>query len=299
MNLNNHPLLTQNHLAALNWFNERIGLEIGWPAPLNGMFLVNKAKGIHKPQGIDFALSIRQSLNGPYDDALSWSSDGSWHLKYHYEGSNPDYFTNRALRACHAAGVPVGILLQMQQKPSSIYKVLGLGLVTDDKEGVFTLHQYSTITDPIESAVSVGLPVDTFNATNMTDARLREFRAIAIRQGQPEFRKKLIYAYGGICAISGCSITNVLEAAHILPYRGAHTNNIKNGILLRTDLHTLFDLGLLRIEPENYKIFIKEALHNSEYFMFHGNIIRLPINKEYWPDKEALRSKVEMACLNL
>lgn len=77
------------------------------------------------------------------------------------------------------------------------------------------------------------------------DARQRELRAVFLRRGQEKFRKDLINAYKSRCAVTGCNIVEILEAAHIIPYRGEHTNRCNNGLLLRADIHTLFDLGLL------------------------------------------------------
>src|SRR5690606_35764594 len=71
------------------------------------------------------------------------------------------------------------------------------------------------------------------------DARVWIMTAIAQRQGQGAFRAMILDAYGQRCAISGCNAIAVLEAAHILPYRGEHTHRVDNGLLLRSDLHTL------------------------------------------------------------
>ncbi len=76
------------------------------------------------------------------------------------------------------------------------------------------------------------------------DARKRTLVAIAQREGQPAFRQSLLQAYAGTCVISGCTITVLLEAAHIVPYRGPQTNTVGNGLLLRADLHKLFELLL-------------------------------------------------------
>ena len=81
------------------------------------------------------------------------------------------------------------------------------------------------------------------------DARRRTIAAIVQREGQPAFRQALLRAYGGACAISGCTVEVLLEAAHIVPYRGSHTNVIENGLLLRADLHKMFDLHLFSIDP--------------------------------------------------
>ncbi|MGX9691011.1 HNH endonuclease [Achromobacter anxifer] len=288
MNLDSLRSLSPQHIAALNWFDERTGQDVSWPAPLGDMFLVNKAKGIHKPRGLDYALSVRQSLDGPYDDALHWAPDGSWYLRYHHEGGNPAYFTNRAMNSCRVAGVPVGVILQVKQKPNPLYRVLGLGLVADDNDNVFTIRQYGSLIERVERAVAIQLPVESFDATNVIDARRREMKAIAVRRGQPAFRRRLMEAYNGACAVSGCTTSAVLEAAHISPYRGSNTNQVNNGILLRADLHTLFDLGLLRIEPKTYVVHLAGALGNSEYVQFHGKRLSLPGDTNCWPDNRAL-----------
>ena len=82
------------------------------------------------------------------------------------------------------------------------------------------------------------------------DARRRIMAAIVQREGQPAFRQALLQAYEGTCAISGCTVEALLEAAHIVPYRGPHTDFVENGLLLRADLHKLFDLRLFRIDPD-------------------------------------------------
>ena len=86
-----------------------------------------------------------------------------------------------------------------------------------------------------------------FDPTNIADARERISRSITLRRGQRLFRNDLIVAYAGKCAVTNCSVIDVLEAAHIHPYRGPDTNKVPNGLLLRSDIHTLFDCGLLAI----------------------------------------------------
>ena len=80
---------------------------------------------------------------------------------------------------------------------------------------------------------------DGFDPSNIEDARKRISRMIAQRRGQSAFRNNLFDAYGGRCAITGCEVPDVLEAAHIFPYRGEDTNKVVNGLLLRADVHTL------------------------------------------------------------
>jgi predicted restriction endonuclease len=73
----------------------------------------------------------------------------------------------------------------------------------------------------------------------------------------------------GYC-VSGCRIVDLLEAAHISPYRGEGDNHPENGLLLRTDLHTLFDLDLLGIDPTMLTIHLHSALRTGDYAVFEA-----------------------------
>lgn len=115
------------------------------------------------------------------------------------------------------------------------------------------------------------------------DARVWALTAIAQRQGQGAFRAKILEAYGQRCAISGCNATAVLEAAHILPYRGEHTHRVDNGLLLRSDLHTLFDLGLLWITDQN-TVALAPSLKGTDYEGLDGQVLRLPDRIEHHPN---------------
>ena len=109
------------------------------------------------------------------------------------------------------------------------------------------------------------------------DARRRVQREIFARQGQSDFRESLIRAYRGQCAVTGCTVIPVLEAAHLRPYRGAHTNLVTNGLLLRADIHTLLDYKLLAPEPETRAIVISKRLSGTQYDEFSGRRIAEPI----------------------
>ncbi|HVU17758.1 MAG TPA: HNH endonuclease [Candidatus Didemnitutus sp.] len=116
-----------------------------------------------------------------------------------------------------------------------------------------------------------------FNPKGVRDARQRTLASIVRRQGQPKFRKALLRIYGGRCVISGCDAEPALEAAHICSYMGSRTNNPTNGLLLRSDLHTLFDLYLLTIEPYRKQVVVAESLRGTEYFKLQGK--RLQFSK--------------------
>ncbi|WP_421091612.1 HNH endonuclease [Pseudomonas asiatica] len=127
-----------------------------------------------------------------------------------------------------------------------------------------------------------------FDPYDLSDARTRTMVSIVRRRGQPLFRKQLLKAYQARCAVTGCSVQQVLEAAHIHPYFGDETNVVSNGLLLRADLHTLFDLGLWWVNPASLKIEISEILQDSEYVSIQGQSLFLPENESEHPSRSAL-----------
>lgn len=128
-----------------------------------------------------------------------------------------------------------------------------------DVEELVSKYQTSEITQlsSIRQEMEQG---DFFNTETLKDARERVLISIVRRQGQSQFRQQLLKAYKGKCAISGNDVEQALEAAHIIPYRGLETNTTSNGLLLRADLHTLFDLNLITIDPQTMKVLIAPKL---------------------------------------
>jgi Restriction endonuclease AspBHI N-terminal/HNH endonuclease len=120
------------------------------------------------------------------------------------------------------------------------------------------------------------------------DARRRVQREIFARQGQSDFRESLIRAYRGQCAVTGCTVIPVLEAAHLRPYRGTHTNLVTNGLLLRADIHTLLDYKLLAPEPETRAIAISKRLSGTQYDEFSGTRIAEPATAAQRPTDSVL-----------
>lgn len=73
--------------------------------------------------------------------------------------------------------------------------------------------------------------------------------SVIARSQQSRFRKDILEASGGRCVVTGVRLRDVLEAAHIKPVNAQGNDHVSNGFCMRTDIHTLFDTGHLRIEP--------------------------------------------------
>lgn len=72
---------------------------------------------------------------------------------------------------------------------------------------------------------------------------------VLARPQQSRFRKDVLGASDGKCIITGVKLRDVLEAAHIKPVNVGGNDHVSNGFCMRTDIHTLFDTGHLKIQP--------------------------------------------------
>ncbi len=103
-----------------------------------------------------------------------------------------------------------------------------------------------------------GTPV-SLHSPGISEAYVQQLTNVRIGQGA--FRILVTEAYERRCAITGERTLPALEAAHIQPYSEARTHEVSNGLLLRADLHLLFDRGLITITPE-YQVRVSPAIRD-------------------------------------
>ena len=119
------------------------------------------------------------------------------------------------------------------------------------------------------------------------------YGAIRARRGQADFRDRLLEAYGARCCISGCRVAALLEAAHIRPHSVEPNYATRNGLLLRADLHTLFDLHLLAVDefgrahlsPEVVDLYYRDLVGKSQR-------IAPPLKSTDRPSDDDLRARM-------
>ena len=119
----------------------------------------------------------------------------------------------------------------------------------------------------------------------------RSLRTVLARKGQPAFRRELLSAYNRMCCISKSKVVEILEAAHIDAYSETLDNSPRNGLLLRADIHTLFDLHLLTVDPTR-TIRVSKTLKGTEYEQFHGKSIEVAMPSAR-PSEFALKRRHE------
>jgi putative restriction endonuclease len=112
------------------------------------------------------------------------------------------------------------------------------------------------------------------------------------RIGQGTFRINVIRAYDNECALSGTRVTPALEAVHIKPFSVSQDHSIQNGILLRRDIHSVFDAGFATFDESCCFVVspkVKEIFNNGhEYRKLHGKHLRMPLKSEWNPSSEYL-----------
>lgn len=279
-------LPNSNHREALLWFLEKTGQVTGWPDKTsNGVVLATKAAGIFKPKDIDYILSVRSSARDNattlYNDKEPvYEGDGTWTYLYQHEiqsNGNPEsLWRNKAMVLNLEHNIPIAVFRQLPSKKTKIYNILGLAFVRDynPRTGYFFLQGINDNTSMLDQK---HLPDSTKEDVDMdSDTRRWQKTVSMIREGQSKFRELLLSSYTNKCAVTGYDIPEALEAAHIRPYRGLHTNETRNGILLRADIHNLFDFGVLGVDPDNNKIVLSTKATHSTYSNLSGKQITIP-----------------------
>jgi len=123
-------------------------------------------------------------------------------------------------------------------------------------------------------------------------ARFGEPQLIRPRLGQGAFRVLVTDIYNRRCAITHERTLPALEAAHIRPYSDGGAHEAQNGLLLRRDIHSLFDAGYVTVTPDlcfEVSRRIKEEFDNGRhYYELHGHKIDAPLDVARRPDAAAL-----------
>jgi putative restriction endonuclease len=127
--------------------------------------------------------------------------------------------------------------------------------------------------------------------------RFGEPALIKPRLGQGAFRIAVTDAYQRACAVSRGKVLPALEAAHIRPYAAGGTHEISNGILLRRDIHSIFDAGYVTVDcvsDEKFKFVVSDRVrvdfnNGEEYRKLHGATLFVPQPAADQPDRAALR----------
>ena len=137
-------------------------------------------------------------------------------------------------------------------------------VVIFEKLGTFEYRLYLERSD--------GSRISGDTQSSSENERIRKWALRELRPDQQEFRRKVAERDGLKCAITGCVIPEVLDAAHLAPRASGGSDDPKNGMILRTDLHRLFDGGLLTIDGKG-TLNISPGVTELDYRRYHGGLL--------------------------
>ncbi len=161
--------------------------------------------------------------------------------------------------------------------------VVGKTYSTEDREGLALWERL------MESSATRNFPV----GISEPQVRYGEPTLVKPRLGQGAFRIAVTDAYHRTCAVSGGKVLPALDAAHIRPYALGGTHELSNGVLLRRDIHSVFDAGYVTID-DRYRFVVSERVktdfnNGNEYLRLHGALLSTPVAALDQPDRDALR----------
>ncbi len=146
--------------------------------------------------------------------------------------------------------------------------------------------------DLMQLVLGSAIEVDLSRSWHDTGPVFGDPRLAPYRLAQRSFKAVVLTAYHGHCAITGTKIRPVLEAAHIRPVSDGGQNRLDNGLLLRSDVHTMFDRGYLGVDS-SHRLVVSPRLHDEfgngeQFYAKSGQVIALPDRKGDRPHREFL-----------
>ena len=119
-------------------------------------------------------------------------------------------------------------------------------------------------------------PMEAAAAGDLFATRPLELVKKVARPGQPRFRRQVLERHGAQCLLTGEKIPDVLEAAHIIPVRYNGSDDASNGLCLRSDVHTLFDSGHIRIRESGHIKMSKTVKSSQSYWQLPEEVVIPP-----------------------
>ena len=243
--------------------------------------LMANSKGIWNPQYLAATLSVMSSPDASYEDEEI--SPGVW--TYKYEGTTTSG-SNTKLRRAMETQTPIIFLRKIEK---GVYVPHFPVLVIDD--------------DPERLQFTLALQ-DVAHVGGVEDPSIRRYteRVVKQRMHQPEFRAKVLHAYGDRCAVCRLNLPRLLDAAHILP--DSHPLGkpvVTNGLSLCKIHHGAYDSNFLGIDPD-YQVHINADLllekdgpmlkHGLQEM--HGSTLELPRVRAKRPSRDNLAERFDL-----
>ena len=249
-------------------------------------------QGIFKPRVCELPLSIRTTVDGPYDDRAG--SEGRF--LYAYRGSNPHHPDNVGLRALMRDRIPLVYFFGLL--PGRYLAAWPVFVVADEPRTLaFTIQ----LDDASVLDFRVPTALASMSYERGTDER-RQYvtRELQVRLHQRSFRERVLRAYRSQCALCRLRHHELLDAAHIVPDSEAGPPHVPNGLALCKLHHAAFDKLFIGVRPDGiievrHDILAEEdgpmLLHGLK--RLHQSKLHIPRKAEHRPNPDLLAIRYE------
>jgi hypothetical protein len=247
------------------------------------------------PYFAESVLDTAKELRRIADDPTNGTSARSRAVDQSIRALNLD----AAIRESYERGLPVRVIIcdgDRRSRDELAEKASAVSRRILDSEPWY-VHRHDAVSGECKIVRGVKPDLDTAQASGGTEDAdetedVIQQRAIKTRRGQKDFRDRLLAAYRRRCAVTGSMVDAILEAAHIVPHAEKTDYLTRNGILLRADVHTLFDQNLLAIDSR-HRVKVSKVLRHSEYKDYDGKDLKvLPDRSEDQPSVNALEQRL-------
>lgn len=272
------------------------GLERGFSFQGERVAFRNPQMGIWRPQQLagasGAALTVvtvqpRAGRPRPYDDQIASDQD---YFLYRYQGEDPNYWTNRAVRRAFELQRP---LIYLYGISPGVYDPIFPCYVTEDLPSGLSFH----LTPDLETM----RPLPSQLPPQVGVQRAYAMRAIKTRLHQRRFRELVVDAYGCRCSICRLRHWQLLDAAHIIPDREERgLAEIPNGLALCRIHHAAFDAHILGVDAERKVHIRRDILEERDGPMLQhglqemdGHSLAVPRDERLQPNRDYLAERFE------
>lgn len=260
--------------------------------------LWNRAMGIWKPAQLDAALSVRTTpprpdRPAPYDDEIA--HDAGW-IGYKYQGTDPRFWTNVAVRRAMEEGRP---LVYLYGLVPGVYEAIWPVFVVHDDPDNLTFHLAA-------EAAGARIVESDRSAEELAAQRAYATNTVKVRLHQARFRQLVLRAYRTTCTVCRLRRGELLDAAHIIPDRDERGRpEVPNGLCMCKIHHAAFDAGIMGIAPDHVVHVRRDVLEEIDGPMLthglqevHGQAIRAPSREVWRPSADFLAERFERFVAN-
>ena len=272
------------------------GLDEGFSFQGERIAFRNNYKGIWRPRQLatasGAALTVvtaepRAGRKRAYDDQIASDED---YFVYRYEGEDPAYWTNEAVRRAFELRRP---LIYLYGITPGVYVPIFPCYVTADLPSELAFH----LTADLESL----RPLTDIAPPQLEVQRAYAMRAVKVRLHQRRFSQLVIGAYGCQCSVCNLRHRELLDAAHIIPDKEERGfAEIPNGLALCGIHHGAFDANILGIDPDRRIHIRTDVLDEKDGPMLkhglqamHGRLITVPRSSSLQPKRDYLEERFE------